>query len=246
MLEEIIDQFYREQEHSRKQTHFYVTDAGKCHRYIFFKFKQAPHPELEPRILRLFDHGNYIHRLVIKALEGQGVLEGEEINIPPQKLISGRADALLKIKGERYIVDIKSINRNGFGSLKEPSKDHIHQIQLYLHFFEITKGILLYVNKDTQALKEFQIDYDQKLCQSLLKDLSVLHREIEENLIPARLPRWPSNLQCRYCPYRDVCSMIESEPVYWNDFKERIKACEKDIHQKNGLKSLFPVKPKSD
>jgi len=128
MLEEIIDQFYREQKHSRKQTRFYVTDAGKCHRFIFFKFKQAPHPDLEPRILRLFDHGNYIHRLIINALEKQGVLEGEEVNIPSQELISGRADALLKIKGERYIVDVKSINRNGFSALKKPKEDHITRI----------------------------------------------------------------------------------------------------------------------
>ena len=78
MLKEIIDEFYRKQESSRKQTRFYVSDAGKCHRFIFFKFKQAPHPALEPRILRLFDHGNYIHRLVINALKEQGVLEDHD------------------------------------------------------------------------------------------------------------------------------------------------------------------------
>jgi len=233
MLKEIIDQFYREQESSRKQTRFYVTDAGKCHRFIFFKFKQAPHPELEPRILRLFDHGNYIHRLILKALKERGVLEGEEVNIPSQEMISGRADALLTIEGEHYILDIKSINRNGFQVLKEPKPDHQNQLQLYLHFFQIVKGILLYVNKDTQALKEYSLDYDQGLCQSLLEDLSVLRQEIDQNLIPARLPYWPSNPQCRYCPYKDICSMIESEPVYWDKFKERIKAYEKNLQAEN-------------
>ena len=242
MLEEIIDQFYREHDHPRKQTRFYVTDAGKCHRYIFFKFKQAPHPELEPRILRLFDHGNYIHRLIVKALEDQGVLEGEEVNIPHQELIAGRADALLKINDQRYILDIKSINRGGFQALKEPKKDHIHQVQLYLHFFKIPKGVLLYVNKDTQELKEFQFDYDRKLCQKLLSDLEVLKKEIDEDLVPARLATWPSDSQCRYCPYRDVCSMIESEPVSWNDFQERIQSYEKDLQKKNGQKVLFPPK----
>ena len=184
MLKEIIDQFCREQEHDRKQTRFYVTDAGKCHRFIFFKFKQAPHPALEPRILRLFDHGNYIHRLVMNALKAQGVLEGEEVNIPPQDLIAGRADALLKIRGERYILDVKSINGNGFKALKEPKKDHVYQVQLYLHFFEIVKGILLYVNKDNQELKEFFIDYDQKLCLSLLNDLSVLQKDRVAQAVP--------------------------------------------------------------
>jgi CRISPR/Cas system-associated exonuclease Cas4 (RecB family) len=245
MLTEIIDQFYREQESDRKQTRFYVTDAGKCHRFIFFKFKQAPHPELEPRILRLFDHGNYIHRLIIKALSEQGVLEGEEVNIPPQEIISGRADALLKIDNQRYVLDIKSINRNGFQVLKEPKKDHQNQLQLYLHFFQIKKGILLYVNKDTQALKEFSLPYDSKLSKSLLDDLFILRKEIDQDLIPARLPNWPGNPQCRYCPYKDICSMIESEPVYWDQFKERIKAYEKDLRQNNRTKFLFPPYSKS-
>ena len=245
MLPEIIDQFYREHDHSRKQTRFYVTDAGKCHRYIFFKFKQAPHPELEPRILRLFDHGNYIHRLIVKALEDQGVLEGEEVDIPSQELIAGRADALLRINGQRYVLDIKSINRSGFQALKAPKEDHVHQVQLYLHFFQIPKGVLLYVNKDTQELKEFQFDYDPKLCQDLLSDLEILKKEIDDDLVPARLPTWPSDPQCRYCPYRDICSMIESEPVSWNDFQERIKAYEKDLQKKNRPRILFPPQPDS-
>jgi len=45
---------------------------------------------MEARILRLFDHGNYIHSLIIKALEGQGVLLGEEVNIPPSDFVHGR------------------------------------------------------------------------------------------------------------------------------------------------------------
>ena len=66
MLKEIIDKFYLDREKDKAQSHFYVTDAGKCPRALFFKFKNAPKKEMEANILRLFDHGDYIHKLIMK------------------------------------------------------------------------------------------------------------------------------------------------------------------------------------
>jgi len=245
MLPEIVDQFYLDQEKSRKQNYFYVTDAGRCHRYIFFKFKQAPRRKMEARILRLFDHGNYIHRLIIKALEGKGVLLGEEVNIPPSDFIHGRADAILSIDNEKYILDIKSINSFKFGSLKNPSEEYINQLQLYLHFFKIKKGVILYVNKDTQALKEFFLDYDAAKCNWLLDDLKEIKKEIEKKIVSSRLPGWPSNSQCRYCPFKEVCSMIGDDQIYWDEFKDKIQSYEESIQSKDSQKSLFSKSEKS-
>ena len=240
MLPEIVDQFYLDQEKPRKQNYFYVTDAGRCHRYIFFKFKQAPQRKMEARILRLFDHGNYIHRLIIKALDGQGVLLGEEVNIPPSDIVHGRADAILSIDNEKYVLDIKSINSFKFGSLTSPSEEYINQLQLYLHFFGIKKGVILYVNKDTQALKEFFLDYDASKCDWLLNDLKEIKKEIKEKIVSSRLPGWPANSQCRYCPFKEVCSMIGDDQIYWDKFKDKIQSFEKSIQNKDNQRQLFP------
>lgn len=240
MLKEIIDNFYRENDRgSYAQKRFYVTDAGKCPRSVFFKFKQAPCRDLEPRILRLFDHGNYIHELIVKALSGQNVLRGDEVNIPANNLISGRADALIQVEGQDYVVDIKSINSVGFRTLTEPSPEYIYQLQLYLHFFQIEQGILLYVNKDTQDLKEFTLDHDPALCERLLDDLEKLGSKIEANLVPVRLDDFPSNGQCRYCSYKEVCSMVGAEEVSWEDLKERVGEYEESIKNGDSKKKLF-------
>lgn len=239
MLKEIIDQYYREQRKDFPQTHFYISDAGKCPRYIFFKFKQAPKRDLEPRILRLFDHGNYIHRLVTKALSDQKVLRGEEITVPTPDYVSGRADAVVKIGDKDYVVDVKSINGNGFRSLKKPRQTYINQLQLYLHFLEIKRGILLYVNKNTQALKEFFIDYDSDLCQELLDNFQQIEEKIESNTVPPRLDNWPSNKQCRYCDFKEVCSMIGEGELNWEDFKQKIKEQAASIKNGESQKKLF-------
>lgn len=240
MLKEIIDNFYLENNRDNyAQKRFYVTDAGRCPRSVFFKFKQAPCRDLEPRILRLFDHGNYIHELIIKALSGQNVLRGDEINIPANNLISGRADALIQVDDHDYVVDIKSINSMSFRTLHEPSEEYIYQLQLYLHFFQIEQGILLYVNKDTQDLKEFLIEYDTDLCHKLLDDLERLGLKIQANQVPERLNDWPSNSQCRYCQYKEVCSMVGAAQVSWDDFKERIGNYEESIKNGESKKQLF-------
>jgi CRISPR/Cas system-associated exonuclease Cas4 (RecB family) len=226
MLKEFINKFYADRQRDKEQHHFYVSDAGKCTRAIFFKFKKAPREEIEPRVLRLFDHGDSIHRLIMKPLLSMREIHvvASEINIPPQELIRGRADAIISDGKELYVVDIKSINSMIFQGLKSAKEDHINQIQLYLHYLDPQKGILLYVNKDTQELKEFIIDYDPKRAKSLLSILVDLKKKIDSNIIPPRLSDWPENWQCRYCPFKEICSMAGAGNVKWEDFKNKIQA----------------------
>jgi len=226
MLKELIDQFYLDRQKDREQHHFYITDAGKCPRAIFFKFKKVPRKEMEARILRLFDHGNHIHQLIMGPLLSTRKIHvvTSEINIPPQELISGRADAIISDGKELYILDIKSINSMLFKNLTQPKEDHLNQIQLYLHFLNPKKGILLYVNKDTQELKEFMVAYDAKRAQSLLNELTALKIKIDSNIVPSRIPGWPDNWQCRYCQFKEICSMVEGGKINWEDFKKRIES----------------------
>jgi len=228
MLKELINQYYSELKKDREQHHFYITDAGKCPRAVFFKFKKAPAEAMEPRILMMFDHGNHIHQLIMKPLFGvRGIhVIAAEINIPPQELITGRADAILSDGKELYVLDIKSINGQIFKSLDEPKDEHLNQIQLYLHFFKQKKGILLYVNKDTQELREFPVDYDSKIAQDLLGQLSELKTKIDRNVIPPRIPVWPENWQCQYCQFKEICLTAGEGNVSWENFKKKVDEAE--------------------
>ena len=228
MLKELINKYYSELKKDREQHHFYITDAGKCPRAVFFKFKKAPAEAMEPRILMMFDHGDHIHQLIMKPLFGVRDIRviAAEINIPPQELITGRADAILSDGKELYVLDVKSINGQIFKSLAEPKEEHINQIQLYLHFFKQKKGILLYVNKDTQDLKEFFIDYNPQIAQSLLKELNDLKVKIDKNIVPPRIPVWPENWQCRYCQFKEICLTAGEGNVSWESFKKKVDEAE--------------------
>ena len=224
MLKEIIDKFYLDRQKDKERHHFYITDAGKCPRQIFFKFKNAPRKEMEARILRVFDHGDHIHELIMRALLSSRDIHivASETNIPPQELISGRADAIISDGKDLYVLDIKSINSVGFRNLIQPKEEDINQIQLYLHYFKIKNGLLLYVNKDNEELKEFLVSYDQNQAQSLFNNLINLKRQIDSNTVPSRILNYPDDWQCNYCQFRKICDIAEVGEMKWEDFKKKI------------------------
>lgn len=227
MLKELIDKFYLDRQRDKEQHHFYITDAGKCGRAVFFKFKNVPREKMEARILRLFDHGDYMQMQILSTLLSLGVVRASEIKIPPQELISGRADAIISINNDLYVVDFKSMNSMIFKSLVEPKEEHVNQIQLYLHYFKVLKGILLYVNKDTLELKEFLVEYNTELVQNLLKGLATLKTKIEADMVPQRLSDFPQNWQCKYCQFKEICSLAGAKEAKWEDFKKKLESLRK-------------------
>lgn len=228
MLKEIIDKYYLDREKDkdkRERRHFYISQAGKCPRAIFFKFKNIPEKEPEANILRLFEHGDHMHQLIMGALTSTRDIHlvASEVKIPPQELISGRADAIVSDGQDLYVLDIKSMNSMIFKALEEPKKENIQQIQLYLYYFGIKKGILLYVNKDNLELKEFIFDYDQAQAESLVKNLNFLKKQIDSGIVPSRINDYPENWQCRYCQYKEICKMGGQDEMNWQEFKKGIE-----------------------
>lgn len=204
MIKEKIDEFYTRKQNEREKNHFYITDAGKCPRTIYFQFKKIPKKEMEARVLRLLEHGEYTHMRIMAVLFSMGLVRASEIEIPKQEIINGRADAIISMNNELYVVEIKSINKNAFSMLKEPNQDHLKQIQLYLHYFKIPKGILVYECKDTQDIKEFLINYDEKFVIKILDSLNNLKKEIDSNQIP-NIPEDLEAWRCDYCSYLEEC-----------------------------------------
>ncbi len=213
-----------DQQKDRIQRHFYVSQAGKCGRQIFLKFKNAPAKKKEPRILRIFERGEYLHRNIVSILIRLGIVVAAEINIPQQEIVSGRADAIVSVNNELHVLDIKSMNSMILNKMTEPKEDNIRQLQLYLHFFNIKKGILLYVGKDRQNLKEFEVEYDPQIAESILTEFKKLKEKIDNDIVPPRIPGYPESWECQYCSFRKICDLGEQEEMKWDNLKKIIKS----------------------
>ncbi len=204
MLKDLINGFYRDSFESRERAYFYVSDVGKCPRALYFHFKDVPRERPDPRVLRIFDEGEYTHRRLLSVLYSLGIVQASEVRTPPDDLIHGRTDAIVTLNEKPYIVEFKSSAGYKFTKLKEPRQDHVDQTQLYMHYFNIPRAILLYENKNTQHLKEFELEYDEERVEDLIKGFEFLRGQIEKDIIPeipADIPKW----RCRYCEYRTEC-----------------------------------------
>jgi len=248
MLRELIDKIYLEREMNRRKKgkeriRFFISEAGKCPRNIFFKFKSVPAEEIEPERLRIFEEGEIIQQRILRHLFSLGIVRATEIEIPPHELISGRADAVISFTeknlselgitkegdvevGIPYVLEIKSISGK-INSKRLPIPEHINQLQLYLHYFKIKKGILLYLNKDTQEIHEFILEYDKNLVEKILEWFSKLKEKIELNVVPIRLSDWPDNWQCKNCEFFEICKIAGEKEILWEKLKEEIQKLER-------------------
>jgi len=213
MLRELIDEVYLAKRKDKDKTHLYVTDAGKCPRAVYFSMKDAPKEPYDARSLRSFENGDHTHIRLTSALFSLGIVCAVEVAIPPNETLHGRADAIVRIDGSPYVVEFKSINRYAFENrLARPDPDHLKQLQLYLHFFKLPKGILVYENKDTQDLKEFVVEYDNALVARTLAELGEIRGYVERGVVPSK-PDGIEPWRCDYCPYKATCAKVERPPA---------------------------------
>lgn len=206
MLKEKIDSFYREEEKVRERDYFYVSEVDDCKRKIYFKLKGAPKEDLDPQTKRKFERGNQIHQKLVSALYSTGLVTASEVKMPEESLFHGRADAIVSLNGDNYVVEIKSTSPYGFKSMDEPKRSWHRQLQLYLHHFDIDQGIILAECKGTQKLKEFIIDRDDEMVESIISQFKELKGKIEEGKIPEKPEKdgWEYD-KCKYCRYKLVC-----------------------------------------
>ena len=200
MLKERIDEFYNIKEEEKERTHFYVSETDNCPRAVFYSFKSMPKAKLDPIVQRKMEHGTFTHIRLMSALFGLGVVRATEIKIPEDQLFKGRADAIVTMGGEIYVLEIKSMNNGFFKNLNQPNKAQNRQIQLYMHYFNIDKGIVLVENKDTQELKEFIVLKNEEEIAKVFSEFEELKSKIKNNEVPNKpfdLEEW----KCRYCPY---------------------------------------------
>ncbi|MFP4116889.1 MAG: Dna2/Cas4 domain-containing protein [Candidatus Aenigmatarchaeota archaeon] len=206
MLKEMIDDFYRKEEKDKERDYFYASEVTDCKRKIYFKVKGAEKEDLDPQTNRKFERGNLIHQRLVSALYSAGVVTASEVEMPDQSLFHGRADAIVSINDENYVVEIKSASPYSFKTLDGPKESWKKQLQLYLHHFDIDEGIVLVECKGTQKLKEFFIEKDDEVVEELEEEFEKLLEMIKKDVVPKKPDKsnWKFD-KCKYCLYEEAC-----------------------------------------
>ena len=165
---------------------------------------------IDGRLRRIFDNGTMTHRRLQKYLKdmsafpeyGVNLVQEEAPIFEPIYRIGGHTDGIIEINGERFILEIKTINSYGFNKLKEPYAKHVDQAHLYMYCTGIKKALFFYEDKNTQKVKDFVVDFDPVIMSIILEKLGA----IKEAIINKRLVE-SEYLTCNKCDFKDICKM---------------------------------------
>lgn len=131
------------------------SQAGVCMRARFYARTGAPRDgaSVDARTRRIFDNGTKTHERLQEYLLKQGMLLMDEVPVHNYEYnIQGHTDGVLKLSAsERGILEIKSINSNGFLSLKGAKEEHRKQGLIYIFCLEERRKYLQSIYKTRAA-----------------------------------------------------------------------------------------------
>ena len=168
----VEDSKYVSKEQDVRKKHFHPSgDCLKCPRLLYWERDPKHAADLEevisPELQVIFKTGNALHAMIQAWLEAMGELPGfpkfigNEYRIDDEEWnIGGFIDSVVQFPGNGYpsILEIKTINGYRFDTLHAPLPAHKLQVGCYLMEMDSPHGIILYINKNTGALKEFSVE----------------------------------------------------------------------------------------
>lgn len=213
---------------------FYPSSIGQCPRKIVYGMLSYPGEPKEMEDILVLDNGTYFHERMEDYFEKMGILVTREMAFRDiEHSISGRSDAiiydpafdpekddpgetieLIDRDGNKLyegpanalsIIEFKSIKESNFDKLKTVAKkNHVQQLQLYLHLTKIPKGQVWYENKNNQSPLTFEYAYNPEIAAQVLEEIDGYVDMAKREELPER-PYKPHELPCRWCQYRDTC-----------------------------------------
>ena len=165
ITKEVIENYDNNKNLERKKEAFYVSDAGKCKRQMYYslEFKKPMETNDAVSVLRM-DAGKRIEDSIVEMYKEQGILVDDQARVEKKLTehheIHGYADAILNIDDEEVPVEIKSFwGHKQAADLKagKPKKEYVYQLSLYMYYLGYTYGNLLYIDRSNMDMYAFGV-----------------------------------------------------------------------------------------
>jgi len=193
-----------------------------CPRFLWYVFRWADKEIFEGRMLRLFERGQLEEARFVKLLEGVGATvydrdpatgkqwlisdveghfggstDGVGVGIPQ---LPPELPAVLEMKthGEKSFAILRA------KGLQAAKPTHFVQLQTYMLKLDISTGLYMSVNKNTDELYFEFIALDPHCGQRAITRARGI---IYSNEPPPRISNSPGWYQCRFCHFNEICHL---------------------------------------
>jgi hypothetical protein len=105
-----------------------------------------------------------------------------------------------------FVVDFKSMKDEYFGELVEAKHEHVVQVHIYMWLLNIQSAVVLYENKDNQALKECFVPRDEELIEKIKQQAIWLRGKLQNRELPFKPAGYSrTKFPCGWCEFRSLC-----------------------------------------
>lgn len=195
-----------------KEFMFHPSSIGQCLRKLWFEAfgadRDRRHKDDVLQTYMIFEFGTYLHVIFQNLCERAGLLVHREFQLhSAADRVEGTCDGILQIDGTKYVLEIKSINSGQWVKVQqEPKFEHKQQAMAYMHVLGLKWAIIVYINKDRGAMKEFVIEYNADFYQKHFADrANILRKSLVLKKPPKAEGTGPSTFPCSFCQYTSVC-----------------------------------------
>jgi len=211
--------------------------AGECPRYWHLSFDGAVvHDDADAYGVANRTNGTFGHQRIQEAIAATDLLDPdmEFDKLPRPSYIkkqthpamefrvngdnppfNGYGDVMLKLNNERVVGEIKTMPNEGFEykkKSKKPKNAHLMQLLIYMKFWNVNKGVLIYENKNNHELLTLPVVVNDHYRRWVDQAFDWM-REVYENWKDQKLPQKPyrSNSKiCKACPIKKACAEAET------------------------------------
>lgn len=143
-------------------------------------------------------------------------LEYEEATVKSDAKFNftGHCDAIIDVRGTEFetgkfdifVADLKTIKDDMYSELKEPKPEHVIQVNIYMWILGLSAAVVVYENKDNQALKEMFVPRDDEMIEKIQQQSLWLQDKLSKKQLPFRPKEFSrSTFPCRLCEFVSFC-----------------------------------------
>ena len=189
---------------------------NECARKLVYEFSDVEPTNdvvkrIDARTQRIFDTGTWWHNYLQAILYKAGILVQSEVPVRDRKRrISGHADGIIQYKGEKMLLEIKTMNSMSFSKGKiAPFDAHKYQTSVYAGVLNLEKVCFIYVAKDTSEIVVHIVDVDKRYQKLAFDKIDDVMEAVKEGTELERSCKEATSKDACNCPFRNHCFKIK-------------------------------------